>query len=267
MTDHFRTHLAPLSEAAWKELERQSARILKGHLSARSLVDFEGPMGLPFAAVNLGRLRVEPGTEAGGLAWGVREVLPLVEVRVPFTLGIWGLDDLARGAKNPDLDALTEAARNVATFEETALYHGFGAAGIHGLLEVSSHPPVPLHAQGSRLTESVEKAILAIQKAGIGGPFALVLGTEPYQWLMIGDPGAYPLRKRLEALVQGGIHWSPALQGGAVLSRRGGDFELTVGQDLAIGYQLHDAHEVSLYFTESFTFRVLEPAAAVALNR
>jgi uncharacterized linocin/CFP29 family protein len=109
--------------------------------------------------------------------------------------------------------------------------------------------------------------VLTIQKAGIGGPFALVLGTEPYQWLMAGEPNAYPLRKRVEALVSGGIHWSPVLQGGAVLSRRGGDFELTVGQDLAIGYKLHNAREVELYFAESFTFRVLEPAAAVALER
>jgi len=51
-----------------------------------------------------------------------------------------------------------------------------------------------------------------------------------------------------------------------VLSRRGGDFEMTVGQDLTIGYKIHNAREVELYFTESFTFRVLELAAAVELK-
>ena len=267
MTDLLRTNLAPIVEAAWKEIELQSSRILKGHLSARKLVDFHGPMGLPFAAVNLGHLRVDPDKEVDGVRWGVREVLPLVELRVPFQLGLWSLDDLARGARNPDLGALATAARKVAAFEESALYHGFKDAGIQGLLEASSHAPVPLSDDPNRLTESVELAIQAIQEAGIGGPFALVLGTEPYKWVMIGDPNAYPLRKRLESLVQGGIHWSPALQGGAVLSRRGGDFEMTVGQDLAIGYSIHDARDVTLYFAESFTFRVLEPSAAVALNR
>jgi len=39
-----------------------------------------------------------------------------------------------------------------------------------------------------------------------------------------------------------------------------------VGQDLTIGYKLHNAREVELYFTESFAFRVLEPAAAVELK-
>ncbi len=51
-----------------------------------------------------------------------------------------------------------------------------------------------------------------------------------------------------------------------LLSVRRGDFALTVGQDLSIGYAFHEKHKVELYLTESFTFRVLEPAAAVYLR-
>ena len=83
---------------------------------------------------------------------------------------------------------------------------------------------------------------------------------------MAGDPGDYPLHKRIHPLVSGGIHWSPARKGGAVLSTRGGDFEMAVGQDLVIGYKTHNVKDVELYFAESFTFQVLEPAAAVALK-
>ena len=267
MTDILRRDLAPIADGAWTEIERQAAGILKGNLSGRRLVDFLGPFGWRHAAVNLGRLAVAAGSEAAGVAWGLRTVLPLVELRVPFRLRIWELDDIERGARTPDLDPLLEAARKVAMFEETAIYRGFEGAGIRGLLAASSHAPVALSADADRLIESVESAILAIQQAEVGGPYAVVLGTEACKLSMIGDPGAYPLRKRLEALATGGIHWSPALAGGAVLSRRGGDFELTVGQDLAIGYKLHDAHEVELYFTESFTFRVLEAAAAIELKR
>jgi len=266
MTDILRREMAPIVDGAWKEIELQSSRILKGNLSGRRLVDFEGPHGWQFGSVNLGRLELGSAEAADGVAWGMHKVLPLVEIRVPFTLGIWELDDVMRGAKNPDLDPLKEAARKVAMFEETALYHGFTAAGIQGLLEASVHPPVPLSPDRSKLTESVELALLAIQEAEIGGPFALVLGTEPFRWLMAGEPNAYPLKKRILALVTAGIHWSPALVGGAVLSRRGGDFEMTVGQDLSIGYKSHGTKNVELYFTESFTFRVLEPAAAVELK-
>jgi uncharacterized linocin/CFP29 family protein len=266
MTDILRRELAPIADGAWQELERQSRRVLKGNLSGRRLVDFSGPHGWPLAAVNLGKLELAAGQEADGVAWGRRQVLPLVELRVPFCLGIWDLDDLARGARSPDLDALTEAARKLARFEEQAVYRGFGPGGIRGLLETAVHPPVPLSRDRGQFPESVETALLAIQEAEIGGPFALVLGTEPYRWLMAGEPTGYPLRKRIQALAAAGIHWSPVLAGGAVLSRRGGDFELTVGQDVAIGYRQHGTQEVELYFTESFTFRVLEPAAAVELE-
>ncbi|MBI1753524.1 MAG: bacteriocin family protein [Acidobacteria bacterium] len=266
MADLLRREMAPIVDEAWKEIELQSSRILKGNLSARKVVDFLGPYGWKHAAINLGRLEIGPESATDGVAWGLHKVLPLVEIRVPFTLGIWELDDVARGAKNPDLESLKAAARKAALFEESALYWGFEEAGIQGLLQSSSHPPVSLSPDRGRLTESVELALLAIQEAEIGGPYALVLGSEPYKWLMAGESNSYPLRKRIEALITGGIHWSPVLEGGAVLSRRGGDFEMSVGQDLAIGYKIHQAREVELYFTESFTFRVLEPAAAVALK-
>jgi uncharacterized linocin/CFP29 family protein len=266
MTDLLRRDMAPITDGAWQEIDRQSLRILKGHLSGRSLVDFSGPHGWDCAAVNVGRLDVPTDQTLDGVTWGMRKVQPLVELRVPFRLGIWELDDIERGARNPNLDALTAAARKVAMFEETAIYLGFKGAGIRGLLAGSSHAPVALGPDRAGLPESVEAAVFALQEAGIGGPYALVLGTEPYRWLMAGTPNGYPLHKQILAMVTGGIHWSPALRGGAVVSRRGGDFTLTVGQDLAIGYKGHNDREVELYFTESFTFRAQEPAAAVALE-
>jgi uncharacterized linocin/CFP29 family protein len=77
------------------------------------------------------------------------------------------------------------------------------------------------------------------------------------------------LRKRSEgSLIDGPIVWAPVLVEGAVLlSTRGGDYELTVGQDWSVGYAAHDRTKVELYLTESFTFRVLESKAAILLRR
>ncbi|MEZ4309875.1 MAG: family 1 encapsulin nanocompartment shell protein [Polyangiaceae bacterium] len=66
----------------------------------------------------------------------------------------------------------------------------------------------------------------------------------------------------MEQIVDGPLVWAPVLDGAVFLSTRGGDFELTVGQDLSIGYASYERSRVELYLTESFTFRVLEPAAA-----
>jgi uncharacterized linocin/CFP29 family protein len=55
--------------------------------------------------------------------------------------------------------------------------------------------------------------------------------------------------------------------GGAVLvSQRGGDFVLEVGEDLSVGYDSDDSDAVRLYLLESFTFRVVTDDAAVALS-
>ena len=266
MADILRRSLAPIADEAWKEIDKQAARILKGNLSGRGLVDFSGPHGWVLAAVNLGRVKAANTEPVKGVAWGAREVLPLAEVRVPFSLKVWELDNVSRGAKDPDLNAMIGAARKLAIFEEKAVYHGFKEGGIGGMLELSSHKAVPLAKDPAKFVGSVEGGILSIQKSGIGGPYALVLGTEPYELYMIGEPSDYPLKKRIDALATGGVHWSPALEGGAILSRRGGDFEFTCGQDASIGYRAHDREAVELYFTESFTFRVLEPAAAVELK-
>ena len=60
--------------------------------------------------------------------------------------------------------------------------------------------------------------------------------------------------------------WAPGVDGAVVVSQRGGDFVLEVGEDLSIGYERHDADSVALYIQESFTFRVLTREAAVALT-
>ena len=51
-----------------------------------------------------------------------------------------------------------------------------------------------------------------------------------------------------------------------MLSLRGGDFLFESGQDLAIGYDRHDADEVHLYLEESFSFVVTTGEAAAPLG-
>jgi len=52
-----------------------------------------------------------------------------------------------------------------------------------------------------------------------------------------------------------------------LVTERGGDFELTIGQDTSIGYKAHDAETVSLYLTVSFTYRTLSPEAVIVLSQ
>lgn len=264
--DIFKKNLAPITQEAWAEIEEQARDTLNVNLSARSIVDFDGPHGMQKSSINLGHVEFGPSGVIKGVEFGSRKVLPLIEVRVPFSLSMEELDHISRGFKTPDLDPVEEAARKAAHFEEKAIFRGFAKGNIDGIFPSSEHKPLKMKKSGQNYQEIVENAVVELQNDDIDGPYQLILGTKPYQSVMQGDEKGYPLRKRLEGILGGSIHWSPALEGGVVLSGRGGDFVFTVGQDFSIGYAGHDAKKVNLYFTESFTFQALEPRAAIELQ-
>ncbi len=267
MTDLLRKSMAPITDGAWEVIEAQAAQTLKGNLALRSLVDFSGPHGQHLASINTGRLKTGKNSAVDGVTWNLREALPLIDIRTSFRLERAELDAIERGTTNPDLDSLMEAAARIATFEEKALFSGIPDTGIDGMASASSHQPVKVSKkEPTSVFEAILSGILALEKAGINGPYAAVFGDDGYQALRIGQPGGYPVAQRAADVLKGGIRWSPIVSGGLILSRRGGDFEMTSGQDIAIGYQEHDADAVTLYLTESFTFRVIDPAAAIVLS-
>jgi uncharacterized linocin/CFP29 family protein len=69
----------------------------------------------------------------------------------------------------------------------------------------------------------------------------------------------------VKRLVKEEIIWAPAIAGAFVITTRGGDFDLHIGQDLSIGYLSHTEISVRLYLQETFTFLYLTSEAAVAL--
>ena len=72
--------------------------------------------------------------------------------------------------------------------------------------------------------------------------------------------------EHLRRLVDNEIIWAPAIAGAFVLTLRGGDFELHIGQDTSIGYLSHTESAVRLYLQESFSFRVVTREASISLS-
>ncbi len=265
--DILRRKLAPLIDSAWAEIDKEARNILATNLSGRRVVDLVGPSGYQTSAINLGRLDVDRQGNEDGLLWGQRLVQPLIEIRVPFSVSLRELDNLARGAGKVQLGSVSAAAHKAASFEERAVYLGFPPGGILGLREASEHLPIGL-GEGSEpgaILDAVTRGLLVLHDAGVTGPFELVLGPEPYAQVL-SDASVYPLRQQLTKLLAGPPIYSPVLgRGGFLISTRGGDFELTLGQDLAIGYEYMHGDSVHLFLLETFTFRVLGPEAVVAL--
>ena len=265
--NHLLRESAPITESGWRLIDDEARERLTPALAARKLVDFAGPRGWEHSATNLGRTSPLADTPVEGVDAAQRRVLAVVELRAPFTLARDELRDADRGAPDADLAPLDEAARLIATAENRAVFHGFQDAGITGIAEASTHDAIPLGDDCERYPRHVARAVEALLRAGIDGPYGLALGPDAYtEVLETTEHGGYPLLVHLRKIVGGPLVWAPGVQGAVVVSQRGGDFLFEVGEDLSIGYHEHRADAVDLYLLESFTFRVATPEAAVALT-
>jgi uncharacterized linocin/CFP29 family protein len=255
---------APVSPQVWQELSRQAKRVVGGNLFGRTVVDVEGPRGADFAAVSRGRLSMTGGQGAGEVHYGLFDVAPLVETRVSFSLSRTELDNIDRGARDVNIKALEQAGAKIAHFEDDAIFEGFAPAAIAGLGKSSAHRPLHYPADALALPAVVAEALGVFQQSAIQGPFALVLPTERWAALASATPG-YPLMLRVAKLVGGPVIAVPRVQQSYLISQRGGDFTLSLGQDLSLGFSHANGDSLEFFFTESFTFRVVEPAAVLLL--
>lgn len=264
--NHLHRDLAPISETGWQLIDDEAKTRLPTYLAARKLVDFAGPHGWSHSATNVGRVASISGP-AEGVAAAQRKVLPLVELRTEFKVSRVQLDDADRGAIDIDLDELDEAVRQIAIGENVTVFHGYQAAGIRGITEGTSHTPIAPDADMSKYPNAVAQAVDVLRQSGMEGPYGLAICPRTYTKIVeTAEHGGHLLLDHLEKILGGPLVWSPGLEGGVVLTLRGGDFILESGEDLSIGYLDHDADVVRLYLEESFNFRVLEPDAAVAIH-
>ncbi|QIA09086.1 family 1 encapsulin nanocompartment shell protein [Draconibacterium halophilum] len=261
-----RKSLAPVSEKAWSEITTQAKQILGNYSTARKFADINGPNGLEMGGISTGRLDFPKNQPKEGVNYGVREFLPLTEVRKPFELDLWELDNIERGAIDIDLSPLEKAARELAVFEEKAIYEGFQPAKIIGLEKAAEGNPVSLPADANAFLKEIGNQIIHLDKKAVQGPYTLVINE--MEWLeLIKLSEGYPIQKQLKDVLGGNVLINHFNKNSFLLSERGGDYELVIGQDYTLGYDSHTTSKVKLFLTGSFTFRVLSPEAIVVLTR
>jgi len=257
--------LAPISDAAWEQIEEEATRTLKRHLAGRRVVDLHGPSGPTLSGVGTGHLTALKSPREGVLT-RQREMKALVEARVPFELERQAIDDVERGANDSDWQPVKDAARKLAFTEDGAIFDGYAAAGIEGIRQATSHPQMTLPGDVREYPDALAQGISRLRLAGVNGPYAAVLDADVYTALAETSDHGYPVLEHVKRLVEDRIIWAPAIQGAFVVTTRGGDFDLHVGQDVSIGYLKHTDAAVTLYLQETFTFLMLTAEAAVAMS-
>ncbi len=255
--------LAPISDAAWAQIEAETSRTIKRYLAGRRIADIHGPAGTALPAVGTGHRRsIEaPGD---GVTAQQRDVKAVVELRVPFALDRQMIDDVERGSNDSDWQAAKDAARKLAFAEDRAIFEGYAAAGIVGIRQGTSNPKKSLPADVRKYPEAFAQALSQLRLVGVNGPYSILLGADAYTELAETSDYGYPVLEHVKRLVEGKIIWAPAIDGAFVVTTRGGDFDLHLGQDASIGYLSHTDTHVQLYLQESFTFLYLTAESAVA---
>src|SRR6201994_148635 len=131
--------LAPISDAAWEQIEEETTRTLKRYLAGRRVVDVPAAGGIALPGIGTGHLKQISAPGEGILA-RQREVKPLVELRVPFELSRQTIDDVERGSEDSDWQPAKDAARKIAFAEDRAIFNGYKEADIQGVREGTSNP-------------------------------------------------------------------------------------------------------------------------------
>lgn len=258
--------LAPITDAAWTEIGQEATRTFKRHIAGRRIVDVNGPAGPTLAAVSTGHLSpLDPPTD--GVQSRLRTAAQLVELRIPFTVTREAVDDVERGSQDSDWDPVKDAAKKMAFVEDRAIFEGYPAAGIEGIRASSSNAPLDLPADVRDIPNVIGQALTELRLAGVDGPYSVLLSADAFTAVSETSDHGYPIREHLNRLIDGEIIWAPAIDGAFVVTTRGGDFDLQLGQELSIGYTSHDADTVQLYLQETLTFLTYTSEASVALHR
>ncbi|WP_020071430.1 family 1 encapsulin nanocompartment shell protein [Paraburkholderia caledonica] len=256
--------LAPIPADAWKQIEAEVARTFKRSVAGRRVVDVKEPGGLALSGIGTGHQTsiASPKKGVGARLYDVRQ---LVQLTVPFTLQREAIDSVERGSNDGDWQPAKAAASELALAEDSAIFDGFKAAGIVGIREGSSNAPTILPVDIVDYPAVISQTLEKLRLAGIDGPYSVVLGADAYTALSAASDQGYPVIQHIKRIVDGDLVWAPALQGGCVLSTRGGDYELHIGQDLSIGYTSHTDTTVQLYLCETLAFLLLTSEASVSI--
>jgi uncharacterized linocin/CFP29 family protein len=262
--DILRRSSAPLSGEVWKQIDEAVVGMARRTMAARRVATFEGPRGWNHVAVALGTETART-TREGRAAVAMPDVVLLAEIRAAFSIPWATVEAVDRGAPALDATAAEGAAREVALAEDRLAF--YGEPGGDGFLTHNQSPRIKVGDwdRPGQAVGDVLKAVERLDSAGIPGPYELVLAAPRYYTYLRAANDGYPAARQLKAVLAG-VHRSAIIKdAGALFSTRGGDFVLTVGGDLSVGYRAHDAEAVHLFCVETVAAQVLGPDAVCVL--
>lgn len=250
----------------WAILDQEARDYLSKKLAGRKIADFTGPQGADLSSVNTG-LVSKSTVKYEGVEVGVREVLPVLEFKAGFSLSRDVIESLARGANTFDTTSLYTACKAIAAAENRMVFEGVAEHGIEGVFKQSPYKKAKVSGVTS-LAQRTAEAISQLIGENVGGPYVMFVDTAVFA-SMFGEGGEYPMTHKINDLLGAGGAIVPVpIMGNdiAIISKRGGDYEMISGVDIGIGFEKQTDKSVDLFLFESLTFCAHTPEACIMME-
>lgn len=257
MSDYMMRDAAPFSAEEWAKIDAMVVNVLKSTLVGRRFVDMVGPLGWGVETAPLN------GFEQTASGWAAKDAvyIPLKEI---FADAVIRAKQLAIASGTPftlDLGAIAIAAIEVAHAEDKVV--------VLGLLDAGKKNTVALgdwNVFGSAF-KAVAAATARLLNTGFDAPYALVLNPTKFAQLAGSMEQGREELEMVEELVKGGIFQCPVMPDNKVMivSPRGWNFDMVVGQDAATAYVGNTGMDQCLRLFETVALRVKLPGAICVL--
>src|SRR5215471_20527993 len=186
----------------------------------------------------------------------------------PLSQKAWAeIDKFERVGPRLESHNIEEASRDTALAEDALAFYGTG--GTAGLLTSKETPRVQMSdwSQPGRLVADLLSAVEKLDTLSVKGSYEVVMSPHHYYSYLrqTGEGGVYPAAKQL-GIVIAKVYNSPAIEGAALFSTRGGDFLITVGGDFTVGYRAHDDKSLHLFCVETIAAQLITPEAVCVIK-
>ncbi|MBK8908599.1 MAG: bacteriocin family protein [Rhodospirillales bacterium] len=264
--DYLNRSAAPFAARVWDEIDDAAIGAARERLTARRVLDVEGPYGPGLTSIEVGNdayCRQPDSGEAGAV---VSRAIALPMLRKRFLLSLRRVAAYLENGLPLDMAPAEDAAEAVSAREDELIFQGQAEFGLSGLLTA---PGRARQAAGNwsdvdRALDDVLSAVTKLDDAGFRGPYAMILEPALYNGLFRRYPGTDLMQlEHLRRLCTDGIHKAP-ITGGAVIDPRAG--VLIIGQDLMAGYVGQDGIHYEFYLSESIALRLDDPEAVCSLD-
>ena len=205
--------LAPISDAAWAEIEEEAARTLKRYLAGRRVVDMRGPAGVRLSAVGTGHLK-DIAAPGDGIFARQREVEADRRAACPVRAGSRCDRRCGAWSATTPTGNRQRMPRRRSPLRRTAPSSmAMPPRRSEGIRQGTSNPIMTLPADVRDYPDAIAQALSQLRLVGVNGPYTVLLGADAYTALAETRDHGYPVLEHVKRLVNDEIIWAPAIAG------------------------------------------------------